>query len=244
MDDTNSRTAGATAVVTGAASGIGAALARALAERGLGVRLCDVDADGLARVAGELGSAVSDVVDVSEPDAMVELARVVGPVDVLCLNAGVLSTDMGAPWEASPQEWQRVLGVNLLGVVNGLRAFVPSMVERGAPASILVTASLAGAATWPGGGPYAASKHAVLAVAEQAALTLADTPVSVTVTCPALVRSAMSPEGADPADVASEALAAVDAGDFAVIPPEWRHSVVTRGEHLAAGRPPTLPAPG
>ena len=84
----------------------------------------------------------------------------IGPVDLLCLNAGVLSTSMGAPWEASPAEWDRVLGVNLHGVVNGLRAFVPLLLERDQPSHILITASLAGALTWSGGGPYAASKHA------------------------------------------------------------------------------------
>ena len=237
-----------TAVVTGAASGIGRALAEVLAERGSALHLVDVDATGLAAVgtavrAGGTGVVSTEVLDVASSDDMAVLAERTGAVDLLCLNAGVLGETMGAPWEASPQEWDRVLSVNLHGVVNGLRAFVPLMVQDGSPRHILVTASLAGGATWPGGGPYAASKHAVLAVAEQAALALSETAVSVSVLCPALVRSAMSPEGEEPREVASNALRACDEGAFAIFPEEWRSAVRQRSYRLADGRQPRLPVP-
>ena len=95
----------------------------------------------------------------------------------------------------------------------------------------------------PGGGAYAASKHAVVAIAEQAALSLVDTPVSVTLLCPALVRSGMSPVGEDPALVAQAALAACREGRFAVIPDEWHPAVLARATRLTDGTPPVLPQP-
>ena len=129
------------------------------------------------------------------------------------------------------------------GVVNGLRAFVPRLLASDRPGHVLITASLAGLATFGGGGAYGASKHAVVAVAEQAALALAGSQVGVTVLCPALVRTAISPVGVDPADVADEALAAVEQGRFVVMPQEWRRSVLDRAEHLTSGRAPTPPTP-
>ena len=139
---------------------------------------------------------------------------------------------------------ERVVGVNLGGVVNGLRAFVPRLLEVGEPAHVIITASLAGVLSFPGGGAYAASKHAVLAVAEQAAQALADSNVTVTLVCPALVRSAMSEVGADPTDVASEALAAAGAGRFLVMPGDWEQAVRARTDALLDGAQPRVPSPG
>lgn len=231
------------ALVTGAASGIGLALSGLLYERGYRLRLFDIDDKALARAASDLDAETAVTGDVADPTAMQDLADRVGAVDLLCLNAGVTSTSTGPPWDAPPQEWNRVLGVNLLGVVNGLRSFVPLMLKRASPSQILITASLAGAATWPGGGPYAASKHAVLAVAEQAALELADTHVAVTVLCPALVRTGMSDEGEDPQDIATQALAAVDSRQFAVLPDEWASAIEERAATLVTGRYPETPIP-
>ncbi|MDW3221104.1 MAG: SDR family oxidoreductase [Acidimicrobiales bacterium] len=231
------------ALVTGAASGIGLALATLLSQRHHQLHLVDIDADGLAAAAAATSAATATPGNVADAATMQDLADEIGPVDLLGLNAGVISTTMGAPWEAPPDEWDRVLGVNLLGVVNGLRSFVPSMLERDTRSNILITASLAGAATWPGGGPYAASKHAVLAVAEQAALNLAGTNISVTVLCPALVRTGMSAGGADPAEVAAEALQAVEQERFAVVPLEWTSAIERRAKTLGDGSRPTAPEP-
>ena len=229
-----------TAVVTGAASGIGRALAQALARSGHTVHLVDVQpVHGLAE---ELGGHAWEV-DVSDDAQVEQLSEVVGAVDLVCLNAGITGPTMGAPWEAPAHEWQRVLGVNLMGVVNGLRAFVPAMVEAAQPAHVLITGSLAGLVSFPGGGAYAASKHAVVAVAEQASLWLRDTNVSVTLVCPALVRTGMSEVGDDPGDVASAALAAVQDGRFLVMPEEWRDSVRARAGRMTAGEPPQAPEP-
>ena len=232
-----------TAVVTGAAGGIGAALAERLAAEHDHVILADVDGERLEAVAGRLGATAIEV-DVADASAWDAIVAAAGTPDLLCLNAGVLSSELGPPWAAGPDEWQRVLAVNVGGVVNGLRAFVPRLLERDEPAAILVTASLAGVLTWPGGGPYAASKHAVLAVAEQAALALADTPITVTALCPALVRTGMSDVGADPGDVADRALAAVAEGRFAVVDPEWAPAIHARADALAGGGPVEVPLPG
>jgi NADP-dependent 3-hydroxy acid dehydrogenase YdfG len=174
------------AVVTGAASGIGHALAARLAAAGTRLVLADVHAAALGQVAAEL-HATAIPTDVADQMAMQELAAAAPDANLVCLNAGIVGTTLGAPWQADPSEWNTLLAVNLGGVVNGLRAFVPRLLASGQPGHILITASLAGLATFPGGGAYAATKHAVVAVAEQTALALADTPVGVTMLCPALV---------------------------------------------------------
>ena len=137
-----------------------------------------------------------------------------------------------------------MLDINVGGVVNGLRSFVPRMLATGEPHHILITASLAGLLTWPGGGPYAAAKHAAVTVAEQAALALQDSAVTVTLLCPALVRTGMSEVGDDPKVVAGQALHALDRGSFAVFPDDWNQALLDRAHRLAAGDPPMLPAPG
>jgi 1-deoxy-11beta-hydroxypentalenate dehydrogenase len=105
----------ATAVVTGAAAGIGRALARRLAATGHQVHLADI-AD-TADLATEVGG-VAHVVDVSKPEDVERLAAAAGDAEVVCLNAGVVGATMGAPWEVSPEEWQRLLGINLLGAAD------------------------------------------------------------------------------------------------------------------------------
>lgn len=230
-----------TAVVTGAASGIGRAMAVRLAAKGYRVHLADVVAtEELATVLG----GVPHRVDVAQPDDMAALADAAPDACLVCLNAGVVGQTMGAPWEADAAEWERVLRINLMGVVNGLRVFVPRLVDVGKPAQILITASLAGLVTFPGGGAYAASKHAVVAVAEQAALALTDTEVTVTLLCPALVRTGMSEVGEDADEVAAAAIEAAEAGRFLVTPDEWHAAVTRRAEDLVHGARPRLPALG
>ena len=140
-----------TAVVTGAASGIGRALAVVLYTRGADLVLADVDATALDVAALELG-ATPVTVDVADPAAMSALAAQVPQARLICLNAGVVGQSLGAPWEVPPSEWDRVFDVNLGGVVNGLRAFVPGWLASGERAHVLITASLAGLAVFPGGG--------------------------------------------------------------------------------------------
>lgn len=232
-----------TAVVTGAASGIGRALAEALHARGARLVLADIDADALSATAARLG-ATGVLADVSDPAAMSALAAQVPQARLICLNAGVVGETLGAPWEVPPGEWDRVFAVNTGGVVNGLRAFVPALLASGEPAQVLITASLAGLVVFPGGGAYGPSKHAVTAVAQHAAMALAGTPVRVSMICPALVSTGMSAEGIDPAHLARDALQALDDGAFALVPSEWQAAVVAQAERIVSGHWPTPPAPG
>jgi NAD(P)-dependent dehydrogenase (short-subunit alcohol dehydrogenase family) len=229
-----------TAVVTGAASGIGKALATRLASRGHRVHLVDVAPT--ATLADEL-HGVAHVVDVASADEMERVAEAAAGAEVVCLNAGIVGRSLGAPWEVPADEWQRLLDVNVLGTVNGLRAFVPRLSARPDAGRIIITGSLAGLVTFPGGGGYGATKHAVVALAESASLALQETPVTVTLVCPALVRTAMSDVGAAPDDVAVAALAAADEGRFLVVPDEWGGAVTLRAEQLVSGWPPLPPAP-
>jgi NAD(P)-dependent dehydrogenase (short-subunit alcohol dehydrogenase family) len=208
-----------TAVVTGAASGIGRALATQLIATGTQVMLADIDDQAVHQLADQL-QARATTVDVARPAEMEALADAAGDASLVCLNAGIVGPSTGPPWTVPPAEWERVFAVNVGGVINGLRAFVPRLRQANAERHLLVTASLAGVLTFPTGGAYAASKHAVVAIVEQAAMELRDTAVTVTVICPALVRTAMSPIGADPDDVAEAALRAVAQGSFAQIPVE------------------------
>ncbi|MEV0612723.1 SDR family NAD(P)-dependent oxidoreductase [Nonomuraea sp. NPDC050404] len=228
------------AVVTGAAGGIGRALATRLSSEGAHVVLADIDADALGAAAGEVGGQAVPT-DVSDAAAMDALAAAAPDADLVCLNAGIVGRDLGVPWEVSPEDWARVFAVNAGGVSNGLRAFVPRMLASGRPGHILITASLAGLVTFPAGGAYAASKHAVVALAEQAALSLAGTPIGVTMLCPALVRTGMSPDGEDPDDIARDALDAVRAGRFTVVPEGWDGEIERRARWLASGDQPSLP---
>jgi len=230
------------AVVTGAGSGIGLALAEALHARGADLVLADIDRDALAATAARLG-AMGVEADVSDPAAMADLAAQASDARLICLNAGVVGPSLGPPWEVPPAEWDHVFAINVGGVVNGLRAFVPGLLAAGGPAHVLITASLAGLAVFPGGGAYGPSKHAVAAVAQHAAMALADTPVRVSMICPALVATAMSPEGVDPAVVADQALQSVEDGVFAVVPSAWKAAVVAQVEQVSSGLLPTSPAP-
>jgi NAD(P)-dependent dehydrogenase (short-subunit alcohol dehydrogenase family) len=232
---------GQSAVVTGAASGIGLALARQLGRMGADVTLADINASAVEAAARAVGGTAVTADVACWPDN-VALAELVAAPRVLCLNAGVVGRQAEPVWATPPEEWARVMSTNVDGVINGLRAFVPHMLADGEPHSILITGSLAGLLAWPGGGAYGASKHAVSAVAEQAAVALAGTEVSVTLLCPALVRSGMSAEGADPDVVAAHAVAAMALGRFAVVPSEWTPAVRERARVLADGLQPRIPA--
>lgn len=182
-------------MVTGAASGIGFALARRLGAEGMRVVLADVEADALDRAAAELRAlgveliAVrTDVSRAEEVEALAERAgRAFGAVHLVCNNAGVFGA--GNSWEVSLADWQWILGVNLWGVIHGLRSFVPRLLAHGEPAHIVNTASMAGFLSLPFTAPYCVSKHAVVALSESLyhELTLRGASVGVSILCPEAV---------------------------------------------------------
>ncbi|NOY90743.1 MAG: SDR family NAD(P)-dependent oxidoreductase [Deltaproteobacteria bacterium] len=196
------------ALVTGAASGIGRDTARLLAKRGLKLTICDVDEVGLARVADELGDACerSAVVDVSSREAMAELARQVhedGALDVLVNNAGV--GQAGGLLETSLDAWDRVLSINLGGVIHGCHFFAPEMARAGR-GHVVNVSSMLGYFGIPGAIGYSTSKFAVLGLSLSLRAELAGHGVGVSALCPGLidtgiVRRTELPEGVDPESV-------------------------------------------
>ncbi|GAA0991179.1 SDR family NAD(P)-dependent oxidoreductase [Acrocarpospora macrocephala] len=188
-----------TALVTGAAGGIGLALAERFAAEGMSVVLADIDTAGLTTATRRLtergAAALSVTTDVTDPASVRALAEAArerfGTVDVLCANAGVAGPWSDAEWTIPPAEWQRVFAVNVLGVVHSLAAFVPHMIASGSPGHIVVTTSLASYLTTPSAAPYFASKHAALSIVETLRLQLAarNAPIGVSVLCPDRVRT-------------------------------------------------------
>jgi NAD(P)-dependent dehydrogenase (short-subunit alcohol dehydrogenase family) len=186
---------GQVAVVTGAASGIGLGIAKAMAGRGLSVVLGDIEGAALASattaVAERGAPALAVPTDVTDAAQVDELARRTlerfGRVDVVCNNAGV-TTDNKCTWEMDEHDWQWVLGVNLWGVIHGIRSFVPRLVEQG-QGHVVNTASIVGLSYGPENAPYTASKHAVVAISETLRGELASRApgVGVTVLCPSYV---------------------------------------------------------
>jgi NAD(P)-dependent dehydrogenase (short-subunit alcohol dehydrogenase family) len=188
--------AGRVAVVTGAASGIGRALAEALARAGSAVVVADLDATEAEAVAAGIRAAGGDAlavgVDVSDAAAVAQLAATTvecfGRVDVLCNNAGVSTFNMMR--DQTLDDWRWVFSVDLWGVVNGLHSFLPIMREQGTAAHIVNTASIAGLLSGVAFiGPYAATKAAVVSISETLVQELAieESSIGVSVLCPSSV---------------------------------------------------------
>jgi NAD(P)-dependent dehydrogenase (short-subunit alcohol dehydrogenase family) len=186
------------AVVTGAGSGMGRAMAIRFAREGMRVVLADVEEPALAEteeLIRERGGEVLPVqADVSLPAEVEELAsRAVekfGGVHVLCNNAGV-GGGRGAAWELSLDDWNWTLGVNLMGVIHGIRSFIPIMLKQGGEGHIVNTASLAGLITGGTGAPYTVSKFGVVALSESLyhELAAAGSSIHVSVLCPGFVNT-------------------------------------------------------
>ncbi len=187
------------AAVTGAASGLGRAMANAFAAEGMHVALADVDLQNIFQVEKEIRSkgvrALSMRVDVSkaaEVDAFSEKTiSEFGSVHLVCNNAGV--SPLGAVWESTLADWQWILGVNLWGVIHGVRAFAPRLIAQN-EGHIVNTASVAGLISPPGSGAYNATKHAVVALSESLHHDLRSrgAAVGVSVLCPAYVPTGIS----------------------------------------------------
>lgn len=194
---------GKVAVITGAAEGIGKAIARKAAGDGMKLVLADIDGSALDALTAELTEAGveclplrTDVSKAGEVDALADAAyEQYGAVHLLVNNAGVAIARTA--WETTPKDWEWVMGVNFYGVTNGLRAFVPRMLEGGQPGHIVNTASIAGLLSMPALAAYNASKFAVVTVSEGLYhdLTLRKAPIGVSVLCPAWVKTRIAESG-------------------------------------------------
>ena len=265
---------GKTAVVTGAASGIGLALAERFAAARMRVVLADVEEDALSRAVERLEQRQAEVIGVPVNtmvrESVFELAEraidAFGKVHVLCNNAGVVSTSSAnaGVWELSESEWDWVLGVNLHGVLYGLQAFVPHMLEHGESGHIVNTASLA--ALMPGTGSYGVSKHGVLVLTETLYndLKARDAAIGASVLCPGLVNTqiydaernrpaelrsdasdapseaiavgrALLEQGKAPAAIAEAVAQSIEEDRLYILPhPPWDDFVRSRIEHVLA----------
>lgn len=185
------------AVVTGGASGIGRAMAERFAEEGMRIVLADVERDALAKAEAEMRADGAEVIavptDVSKPEQVEELAakaiEAYGGVHILCNNAGVAAG--GAVWDVKEEDWEWVIGVNLMGVIHGIRSFVPHMLERGEEGHIVNVASIAGLMTQGWMSPYHVTKHGVVALSECLYHELAGAggKINVSVLCPGWVKT-------------------------------------------------------
>jgi hypothetical protein len=220
-----------TAVITGAASGIGRAAARALGARGMALALIDLPGPALDAAAAELG-ALALPCDVSDAGQMAEAAaRVAGalpPVTFLMNNAG-----MGLPSSTlkDPQAWARTLGVNLWGVIHGTQAFAPAMLAHGRSGRIVNTGSKQGITTPPGNPAYNVSKAGVKAFTEALAHELRNIPgakITAHLLIPGWVHTGLTaasgapkPAGAwTPEQTVDFMMAALDKGDFYILCPD------------------------
>ena len=231
------------AVITGAASGIGAGLAREACSRGMAVVLVDSDGDALDMTAANLsGSVLARKIDVRDQAELNDLADFVysrfDHVDLLFNNAGVLYS--GRVWEINSEAWSKSFDVNVLGIINGLRTFIPRLIATEKPARIINTASVGGFFSGPWLAPYSSSKAAVVALTESLAHELAEVApwISVSLLAPGPVKTALlndptsndstglvekmrrltETSGADPEKYARSIFSAIDRGDFWIVP--------------------------
>jgi NAD(P)-dependent dehydrogenase (short-subunit alcohol dehydrogenase family) len=233
------------AVITGAAGGIGSALARAFAAEGATITLGDLDLPGAQAVAEEIGGGAIEV-DVADPESIGALVagatEANGPIDLFWSNAGIAGP-MGGP-DVTDAEWQRIWEVNLMSHVWATRAVLPEMLERG-EGYLVSTASAAGLTTQVSAAPYSVTKHAAVAWAEWLSITYRDRGIAVSCMCPQGVQTAMledaktEPIGGalleaggimDPAEVADVAVEAIREERFLILPhPEVAKHIAFKG---------------
>jgi NAD(P)-dependent dehydrogenase (short-subunit alcohol dehydrogenase family) len=241
MQDLNGRAA----FVTGAASGIGRAIADSLAREGAAIAVADIDLAAAERASKEIeaagGRAVPIHCDVTSEESLARAAdaasEALGPIHVLVNNAGAFT--VGVLEETQRKDWEWLLEINVIGVVNGLHTFLPRMRAHGEPSHIVNTASVSGHIPVGGLSIYTASKYAVVGLTECLRAELADSPIGVSVLCPGIVKTGLlessdrlRPErhastnerdksmdaviesGSDPAELGDQVAAGIKAGDF------------------------------
>jgi NAD(P)-dependent dehydrogenase (short-subunit alcohol dehydrogenase family) len=255
--------AGRVAVITGGASGIGLGIAHAAAAAGMKIALLDIETAALeAARPGLPPETLALRADVSDPATLAAAAEQVfarfGRIDVVCNNAGVLVR--GALADSRIRDWEWLVGVNLLGVVHGIRIFVPYLRMHGEGGHVVNTASIAGLSALPGFGIYSATKHAVVALSEVLREELAPEGIGVSVLCPGGVKTriheagrnrpavlggpdpgaagtapndAASAAGMDPLAVGERVLRAIRANELYVLThPEFRAAFAARAEAI------------
>jgi NAD(P)-dependent dehydrogenase (short-subunit alcohol dehydrogenase family) len=214
-------------IITGAASGIGAACARAFASQGAQVVATDINRDGVSAVADEIGG-LGIACDISDEDSVRDLVSEVesqlGPVDIFFSNAGIVANSgpIDTPDEVWEQQWQ----VNVMSHIYALRAVLPGMLERG-HGYLIHTASMAGILSSPGDLPYAMTKHAVVGLAEWLAFTYHDRGISTSLLAPLGVQTpllesmkmdkSLAGPAKSPEEVAAMVVDAVEAGRFLIL---------------------------
>jgi NAD(P)-dependent dehydrogenase (short-subunit alcohol dehydrogenase family) len=184
---------GKTAIVTGAASGIGLGIATALAEAGANVVMADIQKDAVEQAAHGLSGTNKQVmpvrIDVTQEqsvlDALAEAEQKFGKLHIACNNAGVPMHGVGLA-DVPPEDWQFVMGVNIWGIIHGIRHFVPAILKHGEEGHVVNTASVAGFQNRRGTnqGPYSMSKYAALSLSEALEHELEGSKIGVSVLCP------------------------------------------------------------
>ncbi len=264
---------GKVVVITGAAGGIGAALAEEALSRSYRLALADLDTGALGILREKFKpDCICHQLDVSDPDAMNQFAEDIfkqfGRVDILFNNAGIFNT--GKILDQSHRGWQKIMQVNLFGVLNGVHAFGPRMLESGLPSHIVNTASVSGLFVSPMVGAYSVSKTAVVALSEvlHFEMMAEENPVNISVICPGAVKTrileadrhgddmdrsekadkylgkmqdALIENGMEPEELAKLVFDQVLAGKFWITPhPDLLEPVVTRAKNIVSGINPVF----
>jgi len=267
------------AFITGGASGMGFGMVRAFLEAGMKVVIADIRGDHIERPLSQLPDKKESlhgiVLDVTDRKAMMDAAdeteKIFGKVHLLCNNAGL--GVIGDIKDSTYDDWDWIMNVNVNGVINGIRTFVPRMIKSGKGGHIVNTASMASIISGPGAGIYTASKFAVRGLSECLRYSLAPHGIGVSVLCPGLVKShiwnsnavrpadlpgdtteqeqaflehlpALHEVGMDPMEVARDTLEAVRENRLYIFPhPEHKEEVRVDFEEMLAAFPDKVPDP-